>query len=67
MLLADYKKINLIIFMKTQEETITISKRVYENLLTNKKELEILYEHGVQSWELYEQSMEILDNDLENK
>jgi predicted CopG family antitoxin len=53
--------------MKTQEETITISKRVYENLLTNKKELEILYEHGVQSWELYEQSMEILDNDLENK
>jgi hypothetical protein len=53
--------------MKTQEETITIPKRVWENLLANKKELELLYEQGVQSWELYEQSMEILDNDLENK
>ena len=54
--------------MKTkEEEKITIPKRVYENLLANKKELELLYEHGVQSWELYERSMEILDNDLENK
>jgi hypothetical protein len=53
--------------MKTQEETITIPKRVWENLLANKKELELLYEHGVQSWEVYERVTEILDNDLENK
>ena len=54
--------------MKTKkEETITISKRVYENLLSNKKELEILYEFGVNDWEKYEKAMEIFDNDLENK
>ncbi len=53
--------------MKAKEETVTIPKRVWENLLANKKELELLYEQGVQSWELYEHSMEILDNDLENK
>lgn len=54
--------------MKTkEEETITIPKRVYENLLANKKELELLYEFGVDNWEGYDEAMEIFDNDLENK
>jgi len=53
--------------MKTKEETITIPKRVYENLLSNKKELELLYEFGVDNWEGYDEAMEIFDNDLENK
>lgn len=54
--------------MKTkEEEMITISKRVYENLLANKKELEILYEFGLTNWQLYEEAMETFDNDLENK
>lgn len=53
--------------MKNKEEMVTIPKRVYENLLENKKELEIIYELGLQNNDEYKEVYEILDNDLEYK
>lgn len=48
------------------DETVTISKKVYEALLRSKLELDALHSGGVDNWEWYHESLKdagLLDDD----
>lgn len=43
------------------EETVTISKEEYEELLESQKILDALYAGGVDNWEWYDASLEAIE------
>jgi hypothetical protein len=44
--------------METQEETVTISKAEYDELLDDSYRLAALYGAGVDNWDFYDDAME---------
>jgi hypothetical protein len=47
-----------VVLMPLGEETVTIPKEEYEDLIRSKKILDALYAGGVDNWDWYGQSLE---------
>ena len=45
------------------EETITITKKLYDELVESQNILDALYSHGVDNWEWYGDAMEDLEKE----
>ena len=43
------------------EETVTISKKIYDNLIESDNELSALHAHGVDNWVGYDDAMESIE------